>query len=215
MPKLQLALDNISLEDAFRLVEQLESKIDIVEVGTPLVLKYGLKAVSELKHKFHSLEILCDAKIMDAGGYESGITFAAGADWVTVMAFTDTATIEQCVEASKKARGKVMADMLCVTDFPGRVSVLEELGIDCIAVHTGVDQQRLGQTALDDLRELKRYVKKSKIAVAAGITDDTLDEYLKLAPDIIIVGNGIIGQPNPIVAATAIHNKIVSFSTNV
>ena len=215
MPKLQLALDTISLEDAFRLVEQLESKIDIVEVGTPLMLKYGLRAVSELKNKFPSMVILCDAKIMDAGDYESEMIFAAGADWVTVMAFTDNATIEQCVEASKKARGKVMADMLCVTDVPGRVLVLEELGVDCIAVHIGVDQQRLGHTALNGLQELKRFVKKSKIAVAAGITKDTLDDYLKLAPDIIIVGNGIIGQPNPIVAATAIHNKIVSYSTNL
>lgn len=214
MPELQLALDTISLEDAIVLVEQLESKIDIVEVGTPFLLKYGLRAVSELKNRFPWKEILCDAKIMDAGYYEANMIFAAGADWVTVMAVTDNATIEQCVKAAKKTGGKVMADMLCVTDGPSRVRVLEELGIDCIALHTGFDQQRLGYTALNGLQELKRFIKKSKIAIADGITYETLDDYLKLAPDIIIIGKGITGQPDPSGAMTAIHNKIGSYSAN-
>lgn len=212
MPKLQVALDMIALEDVFPLVKQLELAVDILEAGTPFLLKYGLKAVHDLKKAFPSVEILCDGKIMDAGAYEAESMFMAGADWVTVMAVTDHATIEECVWAAAKVGGKVMADMLSVTDVTGKVSFLEKTGVDCIAVHTGVDQQRRGRTALDELCHLKRYVTKSKIAVAGGITAETIDAYLALKPDIVIVGGGILAQANPARAAMAIRERMRGFA---
>lgn len=211
MPQLQIALDAIGLEEAYALMETIAPMADIVEAGTPFVLEYGLGAVRELKQRFPSLSVLCDGKIMDAGCYEAEAMFRAGADWVTVMALTDSFTISECIAAARRAGGRVMVDMLCVQDVPERVALLEKLGVDCIAVHTGVDQQRLGRTALDDLRLLKRCVTHTPVAVAGGITLETLDAYLALEPDILIVGGGVLAQPDPAAAARSIRNRIVSF----
>ncbi|MEG0639185.1 MAG: 3-hexulose-6-phosphate synthase [Clostridia bacterium] len=208
MPKLQVALDTLLLPEALLLVEQLQATVDLVEVGTPFLLRYGLEAIGQIKTKCPSLEILCDGKIMDAGGYEAEMMYRAGADWVTVMAVTDDATIQECVSAAQKMGGRVMADMLCVTEIAHRVQRLEALGVDCIAVHTGVDQQRLGRTALGDLRRIKNCATRCEIAVAGGITCHTLDAYLALFPDIFIVGSGITEQPNPLEAAAMLQKRI-------
>lgn len=208
MTKLQLALDAISLEAALTILDQVHTQIDIIEAGTPFVLHYGMEAVRSIKRRFPSLQVLCDGKIMDAGSYESEGMFEAGADWVTVMAFTDLATIAECVESARKYNKKVMVDLLCVSDIPRKVEELEQLGVDCIAVHTGVDQQKLGQTPLDDLRILKGCAKKAQVAVAGGISLETLDAYLALEPDIIIVGGGILNQKNAAEAAAAFRRRL-------
>lgn len=204
-PKLQIALDAINLHDAIKLIEQIEPLVDIVEVGTPFLIEYGLQVVTEMKKRFPSVEVLCDGKIMDAGAYEAQTMFDAGADWVTVMALTDELTIQECVTTAAKNHGKVMVDMLCVHDVPEKTAFLQRIGVDCIAVHTGVDQQSRGQTALDDLRLLKQYVTRSLVAVAGGIKAATMASYLALSPDILIVGGGIVEQPDPLAAAKAIR----------
>ncbi len=208
MTKLQAALDTVDLEQALGLIADLAPLVDIIEAGTPFVLANGLEGVRRLKRRFPEKEILCDGKIMDAGAYEAREMFRAGADWVTVMACTDDATVAECVHAARWAGGRVMADMLCVRDMPARVAFLESAGVDCIAVHTGVDQQRRGRTALDDLRCLRGCVTRARLAVAGGISPATADAYLKLNPDILIVGGGIFSQAEPLRAAEAIRGSI-------
>ena len=47
--KLQLALDDITLEDALSLVRTVRDYIDIIEIGTPFVIEYGMEAVRVMK----------------------------------------------------------------------------------------------------------------------------------------------------------------------
>ncbi len=51
--KLQLALDLVNIPQAIELVKEVEEHIDIVELGTPVINKEGLKAVEEMKAAFH------------------------------------------------------------------------------------------------------------------------------------------------------------------
>ena len=77
--KLQLALDDITLEDALSLVRTVRDYIDIIEIGTPFVIEYGMEAVRVMKKEFPEKEILADLKIMDAGDYEAEEALKAGA----------------------------------------------------------------------------------------------------------------------------------------
>ena len=60
--RLQLALDDISLADALGLVEQVRDCLDIVEIGTPLIIEEGLAPVRALKARFPGLEVLADTR---------------------------------------------------------------------------------------------------------------------------------------------------------
>lgn len=208
--KLQIALDDISLENALHLLKEVEEYVDIVETGTPFIMEYGTYAVREIRKMFPKLEILFDGKIMDAGGYEAELAYKAGADYVTVLGVTDDRTIADVVDSALKMGKKVMVDMICVEDFKTRIAKIEELGVDIIAVHTGVDQQAEGRTPLDDLIEIKKYVKTAKVAVAGGINVKTVNSYLEHNPDIIIAGGSIVhAEDSAKVAkelAESIHN---------
>ncbi|MDO5344758.1 MAG: 3-hexulose-6-phosphate synthase [Lachnospiraceae bacterium] len=208
--KLQIALDDVTMEDAWKLLEKVHAIVDIVEVGTPFMMEYGMEAVRKIKNSFPDLEVLCDTKIVDAGAYEADMAFQAGADYVTVLGVTDERTIADVVKAAAKAGKKVMADMIRAADLGKRIARIEELGVDVIAVHTGVDQQAMGRTPLDDLKEMRACVKHTALAVAGGIKPETIDEYLKYKPEIVIVGGGIAHTSDPAAAAEELAKHIRS-----
>lgn len=206
--KLQLAIDELNLEQALLKLEELEKYVDIVEVGTPFLIDAGREAVRQISTKFPKLEVLCDAKIMDAGAYEAELAFDAGAEYVTVLGVTDDLTIKGCVEEAKKQNRQIMVDMICVEDLATRVPVVENLGVNVIAVHTGADQQAAGRTPLEDLTEMKKHIKNVKVAVAGGINSKTINDYMELEPDIVIVGSGILNAKNPVNEARLIFEAI-------
>ena len=208
--KLQLALDDISLEDALELVEKVQDYIDIIEVGSPFIIDKGMHAVKTLKKAFPNKEILADTKIVDAGGYEATLTYKAGADYCTVIGMTDILTIKGCVDAAKRWNKKVFVDMICVENVAQRVSEIEAVGVDCIAVHVGVDQQAAGQTPLQALKEIKAASKKSIISVAGGINAQTAHLYKEAGADIVVVGGGINHAKDSVEAAKAIYEAIQS-----
>ncbi len=195
--KLQLALDDISLDDAIGLGDKVREYIDIVEIGTPFIIEDGMTPVRAFKARYPGLEIFADAKIMDAGAYEARSAFEAGADYVTVLGVTDLATVEGCLETAAKYGKTVVVDMICVADTPDRIAELERIGVKALAVHTGVDQQAAGRTPLDDLKLMKAHSRSSTIFVAGGVSLDTLPRYIDLGADVAIVGSGIRHAPDP------------------
>ncbi len=206
--KLQIALDDITLEQTMSLLQKVANDVDIVEVGTPFMMQYGMEAVRTIKTAYPSLEVLCDAKIMDGGAYEANIAFEAGADYVTVLGVTDDLTIQDCVKTAQKAGRRVVVDMICVSDLKQRMETIEAMDVDVIAIHTGLDQQAVGRTPLDDLKETRQYVKHTALAVAGGINLETIDEYMKYQPEIIIVGSGIVKADDPVGAAKALAERM-------
>ncbi|MBF0290363.1 MAG: orotidine 5'-phosphate decarboxylase [SAR324 cluster bacterium] len=206
--KLQLALDTVSLIQAKEIIHNLADVIDIVEIGTPLVVREGLKAVAEIKIAYPHLAVLADLKLMDAGKYTANMGFAAGADIVTVLGVSENSTIQAVAEAAQQQEKAVMVDMIAVLDIASRVEQVEQFGVGYICVHTGVDTQHLESSPLDKLKTLKKACRTAKTAVAGGIKAKTLPDILSHQPDIIIVGGGITRQENCREAAVEIKNLI-------
>jgi 3-hexulose-6-phosphate synthase len=194
--KLQLALDLVNIPEAKELVREVQEYIDIVEIGTPVVINEGLHAVKAIKDEFPSLQVLADLKVMDAGAYEVMKASEAGADIVTILGATDDATIKGAVEEARKHGRQILVDMINVRDLEQRAREVDELGVNYICVHTGYDLQAKGENSFEQLRTIKKVVKNAKTAVAGGIKLDTLPEVIAAGPDLIIVGGGITGERN-------------------
>lgn len=206
--KLQLALDDVTLEEALKLVEKVKNFIDIIEIGTPFVYQDGMHAVQIMKERFPDKEVLADMKIMDAGYYEAEEAFKAGADYITVLGVTDDLTIQGCIDAAEKYHKEIVVDMICVPDLPRRIGELEQLGAHGLAVHVGTDQQAIGRKPIDDLRVMSKYCSKAKISVAGGISAQTTPEYAVLHPEVLIVGGGITHAEDQIKAAREIKSSM-------
>lgn len=199
--KLQLALDLVNIPEGIQLVKEIESFIDVVEIGTPIVINEGLHAVKAMKEAFPNLTVLADLKIMDAGAYEVMKASEAGADIITILGVAEDMSIKGAVEEARKQGKQVLVDMIAVKNLAERAAELDALGVDYICVHTGYDLQAVGQNSFEDLRTIKSVVKNAKTAVAGGIKLSTLPEVIKANPDLVIVGGGITGQAD--IKATA------------
>lgn len=206
--ELQLALDLVNIPEAKEVVAEVAEFIDIVEIGTPVVINEGLHAVKAIKEAFPHLRVLADLKIMDAGGYEVMKASEAGADIITVLGVSDDSTIKGAVAEARKQGKQVMVDMINVKDIEGRAREIDALGVDYICVHSGYDHQAEGKNSFEELAAIKRVVKQTKTAVAGGIKMDTLPEVIQANPDLVIVGGGITSQTDK-KATAAQMNELV------
>jgi 3-hexulose-6-phosphate synthase len=73
--KLQIAIDMVNAETALKMVKEIQDVIDIVEVGTPMIVREGMFPVRLIKEKFPKVTVLADAKIVDGGDIESEDAF--------------------------------------------------------------------------------------------------------------------------------------------
>lgn len=189
--KLQAALDTLTLDECIELLEETRGSVGIAEVGTPFVIEQGMVPVRTLKEKFPEIEILADAKIMDAGEFEADKCYDAGADIVTVLGVSNNATIEGVVRSAKRHGKKVMVDMIEVKDLAARTQEIDNLGVDYICVHTAFDVQATGKDPLDELKIVNKVIKNAKSAVAGGVKLNTIDAIVEEGAEIIVAGGAI------------------------
>lgn len=205
--KLQLALDTCNTEEALNIIQKVYDFVDIVEVGTPIIIHYGMEPVRILKNAYPEKTILADVKIMDAGEYEAKIAFESGADIVTVMGVTHDKTIEGAVKAASEFGGKILADMMTVKNLEERAKQLLELGVHYICVHVGVDAQST-ESPFESLKRIQKAVGSEFCAIAGGINQTSVTQVLDYLPGIVIVGNGITGQMDQRESASMIYKLL-------
>ncbi|MFQ5834896.1 MAG: 3-hexulose-6-phosphate synthase [bacterium] len=207
-PLVQIALDFVNLNRALRVAEAATAGgADWLEAGTPLIKSEGLDCLRALRRKFPQKTLVADMKIMDVGRIESESAFKAGANVVCVLGGADDSTIRECVEAAKNYGGKVMVDLLGVSDPTRRAKEVEKMGIDYIGMHTSIDEQMRGKDPFSQLREVSRTV-GVPIAVAGGINSETAVRAIDAGASVVIVGGAVIKAKDPREATRLIKEAI-------
>ncbi len=207
-PLVQVALDFVNLNRALKVAEAAAAGgADWVEAGTPLIKSEGLDCLRALRRKFPQKTLVADMKIMDVGRIESESAFKAGANVVCVLGVADDSTIKECVEAAKNYGGRVMVDLLGVSDPTRRAMELEKMGIDYIGMHTSIDEQMRGKDPFSQLREVSRTV-SVPVAVAGGINSETAAKAIDAGASVIIVGGAVIKAKDPQEATRTIKEAI-------
>lgn len=190
--KLQLALDFVEVDEALKIISEVADIIDIVELGTPFILREGIQAVHDLRRAFPSITLLADLKIMDAGEHEANLAFQAGADIVTVLGVAHDVTIQATLSAASRCGGEVMVDMIEVQGLETRGAEVDRMGVHYVCVHTAFDRGTGGRHSLADLAILRQVLQHAQPAIAGGISFDTLRPIAALHPAIIVVGGSIM-----------------------
>ena len=194
MKFLQIALDLFSTKDALAVLAEVSPYIDIIELGTPLIITEGVRVVDVVKGKYTDKIVFADIKVMDGGRIVSKIAFDAGADMVSVLAAADDATVRGTIELARERGKKVLVDTCAVRDLVTRAKEIELMGPDYICVHVGTDVQREG---IDPVTQLKKLdgIQTAK-AIAGGIKLDNIEAAAKSEAAVIISGGGIYNQPD-------------------
>ena len=189
-PKVQLSLDLTSLDDALPTAEiAVRAGVDWLEVGTPLILGEGLHAVRALHERHPHHPIVADLKTMDAGYLEAEMMYAAGASFVVVMGQAHEHTIREAVRAGREHGGYVMGDVMLCPDKVGMARTMEQIGVDVVIVHTGLDERHCekGRSPLDDLL-LVRAAVKCPLQAVGGLSIDQAALCPSLGAPYVVIG---------------------------
>jgi len=192
---LQVALDLLELRRAIEIGEEaLKGGADWIEAGTPLIKSEGMNAVRELKKSLHCT-VVADMKTIDTGRAEIEMAARSGADIVIVLALSSDVTIKESIMAARKYGCKIMADLINTPDPVKRAREVEELGVDYLNVHVGIDEQMAGYDPIENLKRILEEV-NIPVAVAGGLDAERAALCASLGADIIIVGSNITKSGN-------------------
>jgi len=100
-----------------------------------------------------------------------------------------------------------MVDLLGVADPIARAKRSAELGAAAVCWHVGIDMQMAGKTPFDVLGELSR-ASPIPVAVAGGLTSETVGEAVRSGAQILIVGGAITKSPKIVEATQRICEAI-------
>jgi 3-hexulose-6-phosphate synthase/6-phospho-3-hexuloisomerase len=191
-PILQVALDLLELERAIAIArEAVLGGADWVEAGTPLIKSAGMEAVRRLRAEFPDREIVADMKVADTGTLEVEMAAKSGSSIVCILATADNEVVREAVRAKHLYGVRIMADLINSQDPVVRAGELEEMGVDIIAAHAGIDQQMVGLTSIDLVKGLAGKI-SVPIAVAGGLDAASAAEAVRSGAGIVIVGGNIV-----------------------
>lgn len=192
--KLQVALDLFSIEDVLNVLERVGEYVDIIELGTPLMIAEGAKVVKIVKEKYPEKIVFADIKVMDGGGEVPKSILEAGADMFSVLAAAQDNTIKSAIELAKQYHCKVLIDMCSIKDMKGRGKEIEAMNPDYICCHVGYDIQATGIDPIEELRKLDAI--RIPKAIAGGIKLETFEAAVQSPAEVIISGGGIYNTKN-------------------
>jgi len=192
-PYLQISLDIPDAERTRKIISQVpRSDRVILEVGTPLIKRYGTKVINDLREVARDMFFVADLKTLDVGKVEVDLAYEETADAVVVAGLAPVETLNAFIREAQRLGIYAVTDMLNVEDPVRKLRTLKEFP-DVIVLHRGIDQETGRTLGLERIQELRRAFKDKRflIAVAGGIVPTTAKEALENGADIIIVGRYI------------------------
>ncbi len=202
--KLQIAFDITDLDTAIELAQKVAEHSDILEVGTLLIYKHGVKAIERFRHEFPKHTILADVKIIDRGKEATAIIGAAGADWITVMAGTGKEVIHSAATMAHQCNMKVMLDLVDTGSLGQSALDAKNLGVDALLFHQAYDEK--DALILLDKWEMVRGNTPLPVFVSAKINRTSIFNILNIKPDGIVIGKSILDADDPAQEAEYFYN---------
>ncbi|MEC8185821.1 MAG: 3-hexulose-6-phosphate synthase [SAR324 cluster bacterium] len=210
--KLQLAYDLGTYEELYPFMEEIEEAIDIIEIGTPVILREGVSQIENIKKRFPDKLIFADLKIMDAGKLEADIGFQAGADMVSVLGLASKKTIEAAKNSAILWNRKIMIDMINLEEPIMKWADFMEMGMDYGCLHTAHDDVTDGKNTLETVEKFHEAHGGQQISVAGGIDPEKIRNLKSCQPEILVVGSYITTAADPRKAVKTIRQVMNEIS---
>jgi len=190
-PYLQVALDLVDMGKVMSVLAELPQNDHLViEAGTPLIKRFGLSIIGEIRKIRPSSFIIADLKVLDTGNLEARMAADAAADAVVISGLASQATLEKAIAEARKTGIYSVIDMLNVPD-PVKVVKALKIKPDIVELHRAIDAEGSAH-AWGDIPALRKAAGgRLLVATAGGIRVDKVKEALSAGADIIVVGRAI------------------------
>ena len=212
LPKLQIALDNLSFPDAIKALRGAAHEVDIIEVGSVLLCAEGKKAVEYIKTMYPDKIVLADAKIADAGNIIASMLFDAGADWTTVICCAELPTIEGALKVAKKRGKDVQIELTGYWTFEQAES-WKKVGVSQVVYHRARDAEAAGTAWRPE--DIERVGKLCDMGFQVTVTGGITVEYIQLFKDlpiyVFVAGRSIREAADPSTAARELKTEFAKY----
>jgi 3-hexulose-6-phosphate synthase len=203
---LQLAIDDPA---SMGVIPEVLEFVDILEVGTPLLKRFGLAAISTVVEAADGKPVLVDTKTADAGAREAQMVFGQGAALMTVLSAATAATFDAVNAAARAHGGHVILDTVTGA-LPTRSHAYPER-FSHIGLHAPTDRRLAGfgnQAAIDSITSMHDlgYL----VSIAGGIDAETIDAVVEKEPEIVVVGSAICLAHEPRRVARWLSSRLVN-----
>lgn len=205
---LQVAIDKAENIGA---IAQVRGVADIIEIGTPLLKRFGIGVIATARELCPDTPILADTKTVDGGDLEAEMVFGAGARLMTVLSSTSRATHAAVGRVAERFGAFVVVDTITESGkselLPADANFPESLAYVC--VHSPTDARVAGDRSsahIDAVSDIRR--RGFRVALAGGLGPQSLDAVLQVEPEIMIVGSAIAGAEDPRGVAKWIKDRL-------
>jgi 3-hexulose-6-phosphate synthase len=205
---LQVAIDK---PESLGVISLVRGVADIIEIGTPLLKRFGISAIVTARELCPDTPILADTKTVDAGDLEAEMVFGAGARFMTVLSSTSPATHAAVGTVAARFGAFVVVDTITESGkaelLPADAAFPESFAY--VGVHAPTDARAAGDRStkhIDAVSEMRR--RGFRVALAGGLGPETLDAVLEAEPEIVIVGAAITGAGDPRRVAKWIKDRL-------
>jgi bifunctional enzyme Fae/Hps len=207
-PYLQVALDLVDMGKVASVLKELpENDHLIIEAGTPLIKKFGLGVISEIRKLRPNAFIIADMKILDTGNLEARMAADASSDAVVISGLAPTSTLEKAIAEARKVGIYSVVDMLNVQN-PAKVIEKLKVKPDIVELHRAIDTDDVAH-AWGDIAAIKKAAGgKLLVATAGGVRVNVVKDALKAGADILVVGRAITASKDIKHAADEFIDKL-------
>ncbi|MFH1285893.1 MAG: orotidine 5'-phosphate decarboxylase / HUMPS family protein [Candidatus Micrarchaeota archaeon] len=196
-PYLQIALDLVDEEEVKKIVGGFpSSKKILIEAGTPLIKACGISIIRTLRKLAPENVIVADMKTMDVGKLEVQLALKGEANASAVAGAAPLETIKAVIREAHAQGMYAVLDTINVCDVVELLKKLEEKP-DIVELHRGIDEECTKERSWEVVEKIKKLDKTILVAVAGGMTLESVPEALKHNVDIVVVGRGITAQKEP------------------
>ena len=193
--KLQIAYELTTLSEALAIAKDTANFADIIEVGTLLIYKEGIRAIEAFRKEFPEKEILADAKISDRGETATKIFAESKANYITVLAGTRQQTIQKAATSAHAFKAKLALDLLDAYSKGQSAMDAKQLGVDIL-----IFQRLFDDGAIPSFQEeWDNIIGNTDLPILIGgnINRSNIKKIIDLKPYGIIIGSAIINAENP------------------
>jgi 3-hexulose-6-phosphate synthase len=205
---LQVAIDKA---EHLGVIAQMRGVADIIEIGTPLLKRFGIGAILTARELCPDTPVLADTKTVDGGDLEAQMVLGAGARFMTVLSVGSRATHAAVGRVAARFGAFVVVDTITESGkpelLPDGVSFPENFAY--VGVHSPTDSRLAGDQSsahIDAVPDMRR--RGFRVALAGGLGPETLQAVLEVEPEIVIVGSAITGADDPRGVARWIRDRL-------
>jgi 3-hexulose-6-phosphate synthase len=207
---LQIALDK---PEHLALLPQIRHIADIVEIGTPLLKRFGIGTITTARELCPDTPVLADSKTVDGGQLEAEMVFGAGAAFMTVLSSTTSATHEAVGRVAAKFGAHVIVDTITQAGkkelLPASITFPDSFAY--VGVHRPSDARAAGDSSTAHIEAVAEMHRRGfRVALAGGLGPDSIDSVLAFEPEIVIVGSAITESGNPQEVAKWMRSKLIN-----